>query len=134
MNLEKLFDLSYMFNRFPEAGFSWPIRIVLLILFVGSIILAVYAQKEINKKSLSKKLWQKIQVWGWTNGLVGLLFVYFREVRAIYLSSRGWILIFILIMLAWLVFIIKFAKTKLPNKEEQDKKEREFNKWLPKRK
>ena len=134
MNLEKLFDLAYMFNRFPPAGFSWPIRIALLLIFVGSIILALYAQKKINEKGLSKKLWQKIQVWGWTNGLVGLLFVFFREVKTIYLGSRGWLLIFIIIMLIWLAFIIKFAKTKIPNKEAQDKKKQEVDKWLPKRK
>ncbi|MBT4209618.1 MAG: hypothetical protein HOE19_01745 [Candidatus Komeilibacteria bacterium] len=134
MNLEKLFDLAYMFNRFPPAGFSWPIRIALFIVFIGSIILAIYAQKKINEKGLSKKLWQKIQVWGWTNGLVGLVFMSFRETRALYLSARGWFLIFIIIMIIWLVFIIKFAKTKIPNKEEREKKEQEFDKWLPKQK
>ena len=128
MNLEKLFDLSYLFNRFPQAGFSWPLRIALLVLFIGSIILAIYAEKKINEKGLSKKLWQKIQVWGWTNGLVGLLFVFFREVRTLYLSSRGWLLIFIIIMIIWMAFIIKFAKTKIPNKEEQARKEKEFDK------
>ena len=37
-------------------------------------------------------------------------------------------------MIIWLVFIIKFAKTKIPNKEEREKKEQEFDKWLPKQK
>ncbi|MFA6307488.1 MAG: hypothetical protein WCS88_02275 [Patescibacteria group bacterium] len=134
INLDKLFDLSYMFNRFPPAGFSWPIRLVLLIIIVVSIILAVYAGKKIQQRGLQKKLWQKIQVWSWTNGLVSLVFVYFREVRALYLSARGWFLLFIIIMIIWLAFIIKFAKTKIPDKEAREKKEQEFDKWLPKRK
>lgn len=134
MNLDKLFDASYMFERFPTAGFSWPIRIVLLIIFIASIILALYANKQILKKGLHKKLWQKIQVWSWTNGLVGLTLMYFREVRAIYLSSRAWIFIFIILMIIWLAFIIKFAKTKIPNKEALVKKHQEFDKWLPKKK
>jgi len=134
MNLEQLFDLAYLLNRFPPAGFSWPIRLVLLILFGGSIILAVYAAKQIKQKGARKKLWQKIQAWTWTNGLVGLVFMYFREVRALYLSARGWLLIFMVIMLIWLVFIIRFAKTKIPNKKDLEKKEQEFDKWLPKRK
>lgn len=134
MNLEKLLNFSYLFDRFPPAGFSWPLRIVLLIIFMGSIILAFYAHKKIGQKDLRKKLWQKIQAWSWTNGLVGLVFVYFREVRALYLSARGWLLLFIIIMLIWLIFIIIFAKTKLPNKEEIARKEQEFNKWLPKQK
>ena len=134
MNLEKLFDLSYMFYRFPPAGFSWPFRILLLLIFVGSIILAIYSKKQTKQKGLNRKVWQKIEVWAWTNGIVGLVFVYFREVRALYLSARGWLFIFIIIMLIWLAFIIKFAKTKIPNKEEQARKEREFDKWLPKQK
>ena len=73
MNLDKLFDASYMFERFPTAGFSWPIRIVLLIIFIASIILALYANKQIIKKGPHRRLWRKIQVWSWTNGLVGLL-------------------------------------------------------------
>ncbi|OGY93940.1 MAG: hypothetical protein A2406_03485 [Candidatus Komeilibacteria bacterium RIFOXYC1_FULL_37_11] len=134
MNLEKLLDLSYLFNRFPPAGFSWPLRIVLLIIFVGSLVLAFYTHKKIGQKDLRKKLWKKIQVWSWTNGLVGLTLMYFREVRALYLSARGWLLIFILLMFVWLIFIIIFAKTKLPDKAEAEKKEQEFNKWLPKKK
>lgn len=134
MDLNKLFDLSYLFYKFPPAGFSWPIRIILLVLFIGSVILAIYAQSKIKKNPINKKLWQKIQVWAWTNGLIGLIFVGLREVRAIYLSARGWLLIFIILMLLWLIFIIKFAKTKIPNKEEALKKKEEFDKWLPKKK
>jgi len=134
MDLEKLLNLSYLFNRFPPAGFSWSLRIALLIIFVGSILIALYAHKKINQKDLRKKLWQKIQAWGWTNGLVGLALMYFREVRALYLSARGWLLIFLLLMLVWLIFIIIFAKTKLPDKEATEKKEQEFNRWLPKKK
>lgn len=134
MNLAKLFDLSYLFYRFPPAGFSWPIRITLLVFFIGSIVLALYAHKQVKQKGVYKKLWQKIQVWGWTNGLAGLVFMSFREARALYLSARGWLLIFIIIMLVWLVFIIKFAKTKVPDKETAEKKEQEFDRWLPKRK
>jgi len=134
MNLDKLFDLSYMFNRFPPAGFSWPFRIALLTIFVASIILALYSSKKITQKGPSKKIWQKIQVWSWTNGLVGLVLVYFREVRALYLSSRGWLFIFLILMAIWLIFIIIFAKTKIPDKETIEKKEQEFDKWLPKKK
>jgi len=134
MNLDKLFDLSYMFNRFPPAGFSWPVRIILLVIFIGSIILAIYANKKIGQKGPQKKIWQKIQAWGWTNGIVGLIFVYFREVRALYLSARGWLGIFIIVMLIWMIFIVKFAKTKIPNKEEIERKKEEFDKWLPKKK
>ena len=68
MDLQKLFDLDYLFDRFPDPGFSWPVRILLLAIFLGSIILAIYAGKKVSTKDIRKKLWQKIQVWAWTNG------------------------------------------------------------------
>lgn len=133
MDLNKLFDLSYLFQTFPVSGFSWPMRIILLALFVGAIALAIYARSKMKEKGLRKKVWQKLEVWGWTSGLLGLFLMFLREVRALYISSRGYLLIFLVLMLVWLVFIIKFAKTKVPDKEELDRKEKEFDKWLPKK-
>ncbi len=135
MNLGKIFNLNYLFERFPEAGFSWPIRIVLGILFVGALCLAVYSHQRIKHSSgLNKKVWQKLEIWGWTTGLIGGILVYFREIHTIYLSARIWLLLFILIVFVWLFFIIKYWKTKVPDKEERQKREQQFDKWLPKRK
>ncbi|MBU1202561.1 hypothetical protein KKH39_00730 [Patescibacteria group bacterium] len=135
MDLSKFFNLSYLFNRFPEAGFSWPMRITLLIIFLGAIVLAIFAQLKYKKSAgLLKNVWYKLQVWGWTTGIIGLTFFYFREVRAIYISARGWLLLFLLIELIWLVYIIKYWQTKIPQKEQIIQKEKEFDKWLPKKK
>lgn len=135
MNLNKLFSLSYLFDRYPNTGFSWPVMIILLIIFIGALILAFYAG---HKRKLSsgnfKKLWGKIQVWSWTAGLTGLLFVYLREVRALYLSSRFWLLLFLIIMIIWALLIAKYWKKEIPAKEERQKQSEEFNKWLPKKK
>lgn len=135
MDLTKLFHWSYLFSRFPAAGFSWPMRIILLVIFIGSIVLAVLAQLKHKKAhGLIKNVWYKLQLWGWTTGIVGLSLFYFREVRAIYISARGWLLLFLLLELIWMVFIIRYWKTKIPQKEEMIKKQKEFDKWLPKRK
>lgn len=132
MDLEKIFNLSYLFHRFPPGGFSWPIRVTLIVLFGGAIALAIYSGIK-NKKisGYNKKLWYKLQIWGWTSGLVGLLLFYFREVRALYLSARAYMLIWILFVLIWLLIIFIMHKKKAPNKEDLAKQKEEYQKWLP---
>ena len=135
MNLEKLLDLTYLFERYPSDGFSLPVKIALLVIFILAIILAIYAHRKIKPSyGASKKLWRKLEAWGWTTGLMGLVFVYLREVQALYLSSRFWLLLFLLIIIIWLLFIFRYWKKGVPNKEEAAKQEKEFDKWLPKRK
>ncbi|RJQ33662.1 hypothetical protein C4566_03155 [Candidatus Parcubacteria bacterium] len=132
MNLEKLLNLSYLFHRYPPGGFSWPLRIVLIVVFGGAIAWGVYSGLKNKKVSgYGKKLWYKLQIWGWTSGLVGFLLFYFREVRALYLSARAYLLIWLIIMLVWLVLIIILHKKRTPDKEVLIKKKEEYEKWLP---
>lgn len=135
MDLNKLFDLNYLFQRYTFEGFSWPVKIALLIFFVGAIALAVLAYYK--KKSSSgpvKKAWSRIILWGWTTGIVGLLMVFFREARTLYLGSRGYLLIFLLAIFIWLVWIIYKSKKEVPDKEAIEKRQNEYEKWLPGRK
>jgi|GEM_PF-2154794 hypothetical protein len=135
MNLDKLLDWSYLFYRLPPAGFSWGMRIFLLIIFIGALILAIMAGIKYSKKQpIVRKFWRKIQVWGWSTSLMGLLLFYFREVRAIYLSSRAWMFIWLIIALVWLVFIIVYLFRVIPKKQEAKKSQEDFDKWLPKKK
>lgn len=135
MDLTKLFNLHYLFQRYPVAGFSWSLRIVLLILFIGAICIAIYAHWKLKKESsLIKRVWRKLEVWGWTIGLIGLLLVMFREVRALYLSSRGVLLLLIIAMFIWLIPIfITWIKSK-KEQVQKDKDREVFKKWLPKKK
>jgi len=134
MELTKLLDWEYLFYRFPEAGFSWPVRIGLLVLFVGAILVALHTHKKLHQKlGGSTKAWKRLQTWGWSSGLVGLMLVYFREVRALYLSSRFWLLLWLLIYLLWLIYVIVRWKKEVPDKESQAKHEQEYAKWLPKK-
>jgi len=135
MDLSKLLNWSYLLERYPIVGFSWTMRIILLIVFIGAIVIGIYAARKLTKSSgLFKKLWTKLQLWGWTIGLIGLALFFFREVRAIYLGARIWMLLWIIFAFIWLAFIIKYWKKEIPKKEEIKKTEEEFNRWLPKRK
>ena len=134
MDLYKLFNIDYLFYPYPAAGFSWPVRIILLAFFVATIIMAIWAGKKSQQAtSIYKKAWRKWQIWGWSSGIIGLSLVIFREIDTIYLSSRIWLLLWILAVLVWLGFIIKYWKQTVPAKAQAMAKEAEFKKWLPKK-
>ena len=50
MDIEKLIDLNYLFDRYPDNGFSLQIKIFLILYFVISIIIAIKAGKKLNDK------------------------------------------------------------------------------------
>lgn len=135
MDLTQIFNLSYLFNRYPPAGFTWPFRIALLIIFLAAIVLAIISKKKLKKVSgSSKRGWYKLQVWGWSTGIVGLLLMSFREVRALYISARAYLLLWLIIIFVWLIFILIYWKKVVPARESTIKDNEEFTKWLPKKK
>lgn len=135
MDLEKSVNWYYLTHRFPPGGFSWPLRIFFIILFGGALALAIYSGIKRGKISgYSKKLWNKIQIWGWTVSLIGFSLFLFREVRAIYLSARIYMFSWVLITIIWLIVIVVMHKLNTPNKEEMAKKKKEYDKWLPQQK
>lgn len=132
MNLEKLLHWSYLWQRYTMTGFSWPMRILLLVLFVGAIALAIWYHRKIkNIQGPQKTLAKKIRSWGFSTGSIGLLLVIFREIQAMYLASRLFLLIWVLVMIIWSINIFIYWRKELPKKQADLAKQAEFKKWLP---
>ena len=135
MNLEKLINLNYLFERYPIDGFSLPIKSFLIIIFIISIIIAIISGKKLkNNPGIMKKVYNKLQNWGWTTGLIGFLLFFFREVNTIYLGSRIWMIILLISSFIWLLTIFKYYKKEVPKRKIEKKEKEEFNKYLPKKK
>ena len=135
MNLEKLINLNYLFDRYPDYGFSLPTKIFLILYFVISIIIAIKAGKKLNTNpGIMKRTYNSLENWGWTTGVLGLLLFFFREVNAIYLGSRIWMLLLLIFTIIWLILIVKYYKKEIPKKEELKKEKEKFSKYLPRKK
>jgi len=135
MDLAKLINPDYLWAAYPPAGFSQPFRIALLVLFIGSILLAIYAGKKPKKiTGPIKGVWRRLQIWGWSNGLTGLFLVLVRESRAIYLSSRFWLLLWLIIAFIWLLMIIIYWQKTIPRRQAEAQRQAELNKYLPHKK
>lgn len=134
MNLGKLFDWHYLTAPYALTGLSWPMRIILVIFFAAAVIAAIYAGKQIKAGLGFRKLWLKIQTWGFSIGIIGFLLIFFREVKAVYLGSRLWLLLLLLVAIIWLGFIIRYWKIQVPLQAKLRQEKTEFEKWLPKKK
>jgi hypothetical protein len=135
MNFKQFLDLHYLFNKYPPVGFSNSLRITLWMVFILLIIIAILAGRKSQKLSgAPKKAWRKLQIWGWISGPVGLLLIICRELGAIYITARFWLLLWLLITIIWLIFIILYRLRKVPSQEKLKKEQAEFSKWLPRKK
>lgn len=135
MDLTKLFDWSYLMRPYTVETLSVPFRVGLYGLVVLLIILAVWAQKKLGKNpGFKKPFYKKIISFAWSAGIVGLLFIFFRETRALYLGSRLWLLLWLLGTLVWFGYLTIYYFRTLPQLKKQREENVEFNKWLPKAK
>ncbi len=135
MNLANLLNWTYLIERYPVAGFSWPFRIILLVIFIGSILAALLALNKLNNKIPPKPFWLRLQTWGWATGIIGLILMIFRETRAIYLASRLWLLLWLLIVFIWLGYLIYFKLKVLPRMKKHEAVDQEtYGKYLPHKK
>lgn len=131
----QLLDWSYLFRAYTFETLSTPFRVALYGLCVLAIVAAIFAQKKLSKNpGVKKSLYKKIIACGWTIAIVGLLFLLFREFRAMYLGSRFWLLLWLLSTLIWIIYLLFYYFVTLPKLKKQREEHVEFNKWLPKAK
>lgn len=104
----------------------------------GAFVVAAIVIKLISKikknSGLSAKLANKYFSVFLTMGLIGWLLVWFRFERVYVLSARFMLLLWLISLVVWLFFIFKFQFRIMPKIISQSQKQKEFNKYLPKKK
>ncbi|MFA5076281.1 MAG: hypothetical protein WC480_02580 [Patescibacteria group bacterium] len=131
-----LLTWNFWFQKDPgqmaPAAFKLLV-VIFAICLVGAIIFWLLGR--ISKKDrIYIKLFKKIQSFLITLGLVGFVILFFFFEEAPYLSSRFWLLIWLVIAVFWLIKIIKFTVVDLPRRLTEQKKIESFKQYLPKKK
>ena len=67
-------------------------------------------------------------------GLIGEVIVWFRYERVYVLSARFWLLVWLIGLVVWLAFILKYQLKVIPQARAKLQKTQDFNKYLPKKK
>lgn len=131
MNIKNLFDIYYWFREpYSATGLSlWLLVGGFLFLILSGIALQISAQYV--KAKTQSVLLKKISSLGLTMGILGLLWMFFRQERVAFLAWRFWWIILAAASAWWVYKIIWYATKRAPAlKIEQEKKER-MEKYLP---
>jgi len=123
---------SFWFDRYPwpfePIAFWVALAVLILVLLFG--IFTVWRRQRLMDK-INQKIWQKFGNLFFSFSVVGLILLFFKQQRLPYLGMRAWLGLWILICLAWLVFIIKFIIKEIPQIKEAKKQRAEIRKYLP---
>src|SRR3989338_961283 len=104
--MNQLLQWSFWFDARPlpfNSNFLW----IIVGVFAGAIIFAIISSRLRKQKTgpLHWQIWSKLLHLSLSFGLVGLLLVFFKEERIIYLGMRVWLILWVLICLVWLGFV-----------------------------
>lgn len=134
MNLDLLniFSLGYLFAVQP-GPFLPTIFKFIVPFFAVLIILGVVARKFANQNHFRpvKIFFTKIYHFTLTMGVLGFVYVFFRQQDVIYLAMPFWLLLWAVGALVWLGFILKYYFTDRPKQIKELTSEVEKKKYLP---
>ena len=131
MSFAHLFTMSYWFSQpFTAYGlvkWFWVLSFLFLILFG---IVARIVRNSQNDKTL-RELWRRVSNLGFTTGLLGLLWLFFRQERIPFFAWRFWLLIWLVLFVWWLCNLLIYSVKRLPVIREEKKYREEISKYLP---
>ena len=134
-DFKPLLTLNFWFDRTPP-----PIGdLFQQIFFYGfggmvalSLIITVLVRKKKKTDPWVAKGFQKVSSWCLTMGIAGLALFFFSFEQVPFLSMRFWYLIWLIIALAWLVWIIRFFVRVIPTEKSKINQKKELEKYIPK--
>ncbi len=129
--MKNLFSLKLWFNFRPGDLTPLSVKIFigfLLLLLLLSILFFIF-RKNFGDR-FAKKIYKRLGSFCSTNFFIGILVLFFMYERTPVLAARLWFLIWVITMLVWIFFIVKFAVS-LPKQKQELEKDKEFQKYIP---
>ena len=130
--LKYFFNPSHLLTLRPPAMSLRAITI--LAVSFGIIIIVGVAGKLAEKKikdGLKIKAYRQIYHFGLTMGILGFVYLFFSWQGVVLLSARFLLLIWLITLLTWLGFILKYLIFDVPRLRKNIDEKRAFNKYIP---
>ncbi len=127
--MQNLLTWRFWFNLRPE-----PLLPLFTNVFLGLLVILLLATTftaiKQQRKSLYKNFWKRSYAFSLGNLLIGIILFFFNYERAAFLSARFWLALWVMVMIAWLIPIIKSYR-RVPLQKKQRDQEQEFKKYIP---
>lgn len=136
IDLISFFKPGRLFDLQPgnlSHGMLIFLSVVFSILVVAGVAVKIYRQLA-KKDNCTNKLLNKYFGLLLTMGILGLVWVWFRDERVNFLSARFWLVIWLAGLIIWLAMIIKFQTKTIPEIRRNIEKKKELARYLPKKK
>ena len=133
MQLKNLLDWSYWFYQ-PFSAYGWVLWfwvLAFLALVLAGLILRTWSN--IHADNAVKTALRRFASLGMTMGFFGLVWLFFRQQRAILLGWRFWLVVWAVIFIWWLVKCLIYVVKRLPAIRAQQAKRELTEKYLPKK-
>ena len=135
-DFSKLLDIHYLVEPNPTAQFAFKILFLSVfgLIILVAVLLWIAAHYLVKIKTIRLFLQTRAFYLLLTIGIGGLLLTFFRLAGANYLSMRLLFVIFLISMLAWLIYLLFYLVVTFPQKYREEKDQARRAKYLPKRK
>lgn len=132
MNIMHILDWSYWFQQpfIARGTVVWIWVIIFLAAIFGGLILK-FVQQQLSEKYI-KKMVNSFSNVGLTSGLLGLLWLFFRQEQVPFLAWRFWLLFLVVYALFVIIKNLKFVITRLPEIRAEHAERAQKEKYLPK--
>lgn len=131
MHIKNLLDWSYWFYQpfTARGGAMWFFVILFLVLVLFGLtakIARLYGQDKCYKE-----IFRRAGNAGITMGLLGLLWLFFRQERVAFFAWRFWLLLWLVGAIIWVVKIVMYLVKRVPAIKEEQAKRSAMDKYLP---
>ena len=136
MNLLNLFNLSYWFSVYTPALrlSSFVVVVIIVALFLAAgIVLRVLSSRKKDNPPLSRGLARLSRPF-WLFTAFMLVLIWCRQVGAVILSARGWMLLIFLIAAFWFAVILKSVLKTYKQEYARLTERKKYEAYLPKKK
>ena len=127
MSFTNLFRMDYWFGQpFSAHGaIFWVFTILFLALILGGIISRIVCQYQ--KDKTSKLILRRFSTFGMTLGLFGIIWLFLRQEKVVFLAWRFWLALWLVVAVWWLARILEYIVKRVPQikKEKEERKRRE---------
>ena len=131
MNFSNLFKMDYWFSQpYSAYGFTfWAFVIFFLVLILLGIVLYILLSSK--KDRTGRLVMKRTGNFGMTMGLLGLLWMFFRQESVVFLAWRFWLLLWVLMAVWWLARILEYIVKRIPQIKKEKEARHKMQKYLP---
>jgi phosphatidylglycerophosphate synthase len=118
----------------PPVMTGWPGRIflgVFCLLFLAGIVLRMVAGRKKKIDRYAGEMYRRFATLGSTLGALGLVLAFFSLEGIRFLGARFWYLVWLLALVVWSFFAIRYAVKRIPLLRARDREREEKLKYMP---